>query len=842
MDLKNYEQSTDLAEFETPFADDAFAVKEAVKPIIDIPSERYMLPDLESPFADTFDNNPITKKTPLSGEYNDLLAEIQDNEFNDSLYEMAYELETLLSSKVNDIHAMGENFIPYAKQQSDEYFTPLINEIYKGLDSLSSHFTDNNLSDYSEADIEGFFINFETINPALSPAQDYFFKKIFKKVKNVVKKGVKLVKKILPVDKILKKLKDLIKPLLKKVLDFAIDKLPQNLRPYAHKLAKQFLHLEVPNYEYTGIEKEQSTGGDLASIGYQFDNYISNLLLVQNEAEQDALVHEYINGGEYFDSQNGDSDGTISAAEFEKARERFIYELKNLQEGESPQQAIENFLPVAMIKPAIKLALKVIGRKKVVDFLAKLLAKLIGRFIPKDISMTLSKSIVDVGLKVFGFETPQNDNTTIAYEAIANTLVKTIQNLDPFNNEEFNNTEYFTANVLNAFEHAAADYFPQEYIKPELRKSAINGVWVLQPQSTTRKYYKKFTEVFDITLYPHITNNVATFGGLSLSSFLTDRMSMDPSKPIRAKVHLYEAIPGTWLSRINKYENIPGLRNQRQGWEQLHPLTPSAANLLFNEPFLGKDFPLRYLQNRNNIAVGQRFFYLQIDGAQFRNSVSIPSAASANNAVPVMGSDTRAWSSDVQAVLNFRRSEIKLNCFFNESDAQRIVSRLNQNDYAGATATIVHSVRNILHNILIRNISNKVKIIHESFPELYLSNYEPEEENFAPLAAIGAIASTVGKELLVKLVEKIIDAIVNIAKTAIVNYFKARAAEFKQAQQQSPNGVTVSLSFINIPGMSKISAVINALRGDLSLGNITDMVLPSFPVPEVTIQAGKHFD
>jgi hypothetical protein len=196
-----------------------------------------------------------------------------------------------------------------------------------------------------------------------------------------------------------------------------------------------------------------------------------------------------------------------------------------------------------------------------------------------------------------------------------------------------------------------------------------------------------------------------------------------------------------------------------------------------------------------------------------------------------------ANSSDIQVVINFIKSEIRFNYYFSEEDAKSVVEKLNRNDYIGAALTLRSSLRNVLHSILIRNAHNKVKIVHEMVPELYMENIAGENEQEA-----GGILLNAGKAILGKIVDKLIAKLVDLAMKGVVNYFKARAADFKQAQSTRHDGVTMKIIWINIPGMSGIRAIINAIRGKASIGNLADLALPNIPTPEVKIFAGKKFD
>jgi hypothetical protein len=274
----------------------------------------------------------------------------------------------------------------------------------------------------------------------------------------------------------------------------------------------------------------------------------------------------------------------------------------------------------------------------------------------------------------------------------------------------------------------------------------------------------------------------------------------------------------------------------------LHPLSKQAASLLLKEPRLGKDFSPTYTTRRTHVAVGQRFYYLEISGARLK----IHRKQRDQRGAPEVSTGRPAQSADIQAVINFVKSEIRLNYYLSEEDAKSLVEKLSQNDFVGASMNIRHSIKTLLNGILRSNISNKVKIIHEAMPEMYLENYNDQQEQFAPLSmiksAVSGISLNAGKTLLNKLIEMLVDKLSGLAHESVLSYFKSKAAEFKQAQAQPEDGVTIKIVWANIAGMSGIKAVINAIRGNLSINSISGLSLPSIPTPEVKIAAGKNFD
>ncbi|MET7258952.1 hypothetical protein [Dyadobacter fermentans] len=832
-----------LSQYETPFADVFVREQEEAPAETGTQGNNYIF-EIDSPFSRTYETADRDAASPLSTGYVSLLSELNDAEFTETLYELANEVEDTWRSKVSNELAMGSNYIPFVTRQANEYFEPLLRETTGMIDKVSEHFTGNNLADHSMAELENYFDRLEFNHGTFSPVQEQFFGKIFNKVKSAVKTGIDLAKKgvaavgkLLPVNVILNKIKGLVKPLLEKVLKFAIGKLPQNLRPYAQTLSKKYLNLEAE----AGGDVDQREA-DLEAVQMEFDHHIAQLVFSANESETDHIVSEYELSFENIERLTSyETGGYVEKQSYPAAREQFIGELKALQPGESPAPAIEKFLPAALIalQPVIKMALTIIGRQKVINFLAGLLAKLVEKYVPANVAKPLAASIIDVGMSAIGFETAETGKTDLAYEAIANTVEGTIQHMTGLDEAALNDQEALTMHLLEAFEQAAADHFPPQYIREELRPTKQKALWVSMPRGGAVKLYKKFTHVYEITIDPKTAGTVKTYRNLPLSNFLKDKYGIDTSKPVKAKVHIYEIASGGKLSAISRFENLPGLNaRQPKAWVQLLPLNSEASAMLLKEPALGRNVPARKTATRFRATAGQRFYYLEIDGARLRiPQVKRTSHRTVENGQPVAGTESR--SADVQVVLNFVKSEIRLNYYFSEEDASGIVENLNKGDFLTAGMHIRNAVKGVLGDILRKNIGSKVKIVHEAVPELYFEHIGDQQEQFAALDVLGKMA---GKDMMGKIVQAMTEKLSGKAYDAVVAFFKARAAEFKTAQAAPQDGVTIKLVWTNVQGMSAIKTVISAIRGNLSLGSLSDLSFPNLTAPEVSIVADKKFD
>lgn len=814
--MSNFSRNGSDAQFpdyETPFADTSL-LREEPSEKDETPAVYNFVREAPSPFQQTFEMNGAGG-SPFANEFVNLVGELNDTEFTDAVYELAADLEDTWNPKVANEATMGQNYMPFVNRKAEDYFRPLISASENMIDRAAQHFSSAN---GTEAEVDRFFNETDFSNGELSPVQDQFFGKLVNKVKSAVKKGISVVGKLNPVNILLNKLKKLIRPLLERVLKFALGKLPKNLQPYAQQLAAKFLNLPVVQKV---APKQEPATDVLDAVQSELDNNIANLVFAQAEQDADYFVMEYASAAEANDHLDNESGYTPS---LDVARQQFIAELNNLKEGESPAPAIERFLPVALmaLRPIVKPAIAMIGRPKIINFLAGLLAKLVGKYVPEKIARPLAGSIIDVGMKVIGFETNE-DNSALAHETLVDTIEETVQlmELDEVTDDE----ETLTQDLLTAFETAVTNHFPSQYIREELRSTKDNAVWVLMPRSGGKHLYKKYTKVFDAVIDPQAAMSITTYRGLPLANFLKDKLGLDPTKNIQARVHLFKALKDTKLSSIHKHENIPGFNAaQPHAWVQLHPLSKVAAAMLLKEPSLGRDLPKEYTTKRSHIKAGQQFYYLEIAGARLRFFQK--------NGYPGSGGKP-VHSADIRGTINFIKSEIKLHYYFSEEESKSIVEKLNGTDGADVATIIRYAVKNVMREILLQNITTKVKIIHESFPELFLENYDEETTGQMPGP---------GKQLLTSLVNTLCDRLSGIAYASMLNYFKTGAADFKNAQSQPADGVTVKLTWSNIAGMSALKSLVGAIKGNMPLGKIKDVGIPAFPNADIQVVAGKQFE
>lgn len=193
-----------------------------------------------------------------------------------------------------------------------------------------------------------------------------------KKVKKAASKALKGVSKLMPLGILMRKLSRLVRPLLDRVLRLAINKLPENLRADAQKLADALMKRKTGNTSAdTPKDTDNNTSGDSAqqsssspdssegnpvetpstgsveAVEKELDVKFASLVFAETESEIEEEMINYESGvyGNIMASEIQNEYGGVSEspADLNEALSTLASDLKNLREGESAQPAIEKF-------------------------------------------------------------------------------------------------------------------------------------------------------------------------------------------------------------------------------------------------------------------------------------------------------------------------------------------------------------------------------------------------------------------------------------------------------------------------------------------------------------------
>jgi hypothetical protein len=722
---------------------------------------------------------------PGADEVVEFLADLQDHEFDEAVSGLVQEATALVEDRFAS--EMGGAAIRSvdAERLLEEHFAPLVREAETLVEDMANGVEGRDLRAMSELEVEALLDEYAPQEGQFSLTFDRFLGKLWNKAKKTVKKAVDVAKRAgkavatLGLGPVLNKLKRYIKPLLRAVLRKAINKLPRYLRPVARGLARRYLgrYLREMEAEEPLMQAEDSIG-DVAEIQQVFDLQVAHLVFADDEAEQEALLAEVL-----AESERPADD---PLRDVERARAEFIRGIGELEEGEDPEPLVEGFIPALL--PILKLGLKLAGRKRVVRFLARYLARLIRRFVGRRYAAPLSRAVVDLGLKYFGLEATDPAAGQAAGEAVAYTVEETVRQVAALPDYILDDEQLLETEVVKAFEHAAASYLPRvlpEQVyeqRPDLRESmSSEGFWVGLPLRS-RKRYRKFTGRFPkLTLSPHTLRAVKTWRGRPLASHMRNGLGITTGRSLEAQIHLYEAMPGTSLQDICKTENqVAGLGTaSKPACSQLHPLTPEAAGLLLGEPGLGREVPDRYLNEVTTPpAVGQRFYYLEINGAR-------PQVVATPGGTPAL-----RQPSEVNLLLDFPRGQMRIFLFLSEAKAQEVAVKVRQGAPIGVMMALL---RPMLESGLSAAISGgmhrRVKVIHS--------------------AVVAGDAQRQALKWLPQIVREQLEAkLAGWVGRGLSEELPRRAQELVAATESDADGVTLAVTLTNPPGLPKVGRVL----------------------------------
>lgn len=733
-------------------------------------AEQQYTPRVETPFlAEYLGETPINSEAVAIEQ---TLQELFDRDFNEAVSNLA--MEAAAQAEQFGLTA-GETS---AQQMLGEWLDPLRKATETLFESIAEAATRQQLESMGEAELDTFLETYAAPPANLAPEFEEFFGKVFRKIKSVVRSGINLAKQgvtaigklAMPIGFILKKLGGLVRPLLNRVIKFALNQLPASLRPAADLLGRRLgIIRETEAYE----SGEAATTPAAESIAQEFDAAVVSLMFARDDMESQALLAEAV-------SETPQEADVSPVAEADAARERFVAQFSQLAAGESAGPVVQQFIPA--ILPVLRIALTVVGRQRVVNFLAGYVAKLIQPYVGPQAATALSRALVSVGLRLISLEAQEEAPTHTAARAVVATLEDTIQRVAEFGFEHFERLDesleqqqLLEAITNEAFFEAAIAHFPAQLLDTQrledrelmLQTSGEAGVWAYRP----RPRYRKYTRIYEITITPQVASQIVSFGATRLAAFLR---AHNVRMPVKARVHLFESIPGTTLSRIALLEKrTPGLGSgTRSAWSKIHPLTKESAGLLLSEPLLGKDVDARYLESRNLIAVGQRFFYLELP-------------------YPVGGG---GGHSQVNLAIDLRASQIRIAAYLSEADAQKIVAagpgggnQVALSLIGGLASGAIYSVRT--------GVSKHVTLLREATGEL-------QGEDF-----LQAIAGQVGKKVLEWFLEQLVQALLNLLKAALIRYLNTRLNEFIAAARNPAHGVTLLFNYSH-PGLRIWHAVL----------------------------------
>jgi hypothetical protein len=673
-----------VANVRAPFLDFASFTAEEAPP----PTPMRMAPSGRSPFLSVYElegqPGQPAYDDPAREAFASLLGELHDEEFDEALDELESHARSLHDEQLTAGASRAQ-----ADRLLTQHFAQLVRESETMVEAMAREFGSRDENGLVDREFDDFLDQYTPSAP-LAPEFEDFFKSLAKKVTGVAKKAAgaawKGIKKV-ALGPLFNQLRALLRPIIDMVLKRALGALPPVVRPAAQKLAEKLglarkpaqppapaapaaadaAAAADPAADGIGTDVQEPAGADAPTTQTEFNELIASAFLAQDEDELHLEAAEV---------RTGQATGaTPMFADLDDAREQFIQSLNELDDGESAEPYIQNFLPAML--PALKLGLRLIGRQRVVNFLSPLLAKLIAKLIGPAAAPALSQAIVNSGLKLLNLEMSEAEQAGLAGSAVAATVEETVGRIAALPDYVLDNQELLEGFALEAFEQAAAANLPAVFSeatyrqRPHLLEGGVNAGWVLLPLSG-RKRYKRCSRVFKVRVSPHMAEEVQSFDAAPLAEYLEDQLGLPEGAEMEAELHLYEALPGTTLADIARGEREtlgPGLSDAANA-AQLHPLTPQASSVLLGRPGLGRAASF----DPRRVAAGQRFYHLAVPG---RRPLSTPG--------PQHRPRLRRRF-HLNATLDSVQDQVRVCLFLSEVKAQKLAVRVRQQANLGVIA------------------------------------------------------------------------------------------------------------------------------------------------------------
>jgi len=793
-----------------PFLDlSSFSVEEAPPPEVRLAAPAH------SPFLSVYelDDGEVLQNDTLREAYALLMHELHDEEFDEALFELQCHGR-----------AMHDGQLANGKSRTDadrlvaQHFSQLIHASEAMVDSMAREFAPREQAGIVDQEIDAFVQAYRP-SDSLDPEFENFFgtlvSKIGRAAKTAAGKAWQGIKKV-ALGPFFNQIKRAIRPILKRVLEWAIGKLPVPLQPVAQRLAQKLGFSQAqpapastdsagstsaaPSAppDSAGSPVQAAAGDDAASPQQELNEHIAVALLAQDEVELELEAAQ-------FSSPSGMATRPVFA-DLEDARERFIHELESLGQDESAAPHIQNFLPALL--PALRVGIRLVGRPRVVNFLAELLAKLIAKLIGPEQAPALSRAIVDAGLKLLTLEMSEAETARLAPAAVAATIEETISRLASLPDEVLDNQELLEGYALEAFEQAAAANLPAVFSeatyrrRPDLLEAGVNAGWVLLPLRGPKRY-KRCTRSFRVSVSPQLAEEVESFEGATLAEHLQDQLGLEEGEQVEAQVYLYEALPGTSLVDIARGEREslgPGLSDEANA-AQLHPLTPQAAGAMLGKPALGRAMSTG-LQGQS-LAAGQRVFGL-----------------ATNKRVLMHGRRPRRRLR-VNVTLDGVQDQVRVCAFFSEVSAQRLAARLRQAANLGLiTAGIQRAIGKRLGRIFSGQAPARLQVVHAAM--------RPGQSLASALQNLPPIAT---QTFVAKLQAWLVPA--------FVEFIKAQAPRVIAATEDAAEGISLVFTLEHPAGLKELGQAM-VERGAAGSAIAEAISKGAAPTARVEVFAGRR--
>jgi hypothetical protein len=298
---------------------------------------------------------------------------------------------------------------------------------------------------------------------------------------------------------------------------------------------------------------------------------------------------------------------TIAGSEsiaINEAYENFVNALAANPSSFRPQ--FEQFAPIVLIKGA-KIAFKIIPslRRKVVNLVAQLIEKLIGRWIPKDIGNVVYRPLASMLLKLMGLEASNPVLQDRVYaEAIANTATEALLNASNLPEAVLHgDMEVLESELEQIVQNAVLNNIPSE----ALGEAMIPRLSRRRIQFLPKGKHQSLSRPVRITLNRVQISQTRIRGNLSLGDFLRQYYNWDGTSDVMLDFAVFRHLPGRGsMSKILRtYFGRGGpIQLRARHYRQLHMMTRRTARIFGIPSLWSRMLPTYFIISRVTPKIG----------------------------------------------------------------------------------------------------------------------------------------------------------------------------------------------------------------------------------------------
>lgn len=702
----------------------------------------------------------------------DTLLELYDEGFHEAISGLAEDTEAAIADRF-----VGETS-PYAGERerfARNYLSGVQFEAEQYLANLAGSIGGVDVASLSAAELDEALGRFDPQPGELTVAGEEFIGRIVKKAKQavrVVASAAKAAGKLAApfLGPVLSRLRVLVRPLLNRVLSLAIGRLPAPLQPTARSLAAKLMAKVAPAGEGEAEvgEMAPSVAVDAETLADSFDMRLAEAIVhpgtaiaeAENEAFEAARDEGFAESSDLY---------TLS-----QARGEMIDQFSAAGDRQDMTPAIEQFAPAVFL--ALRTGIRLVGRPKVVGFLARYLAGMIQRYVGPAHAPQLANAIVDTGMRMISLEAEAQDAAgEAAPAALASVIEDSIRRFAENDSFVFENDELAQVAAADAFSEAVATHFPQQEVREEVQLAPSLGGAFVTRQPRGLRSYAKYNRTPEIQISSRAADAIPSFGGTSLGAQVR---AAGGRFPLRARMHVYQTRPGSTVPAMLRHDRRSGVPGM-----VAHPLTPMAAGVLLREPGLGSAVPRRFLRSHRRVAAGQRIFVLEpLAGAPINQSAPAPG---------------RAW-----IAVNAAKGQVTAGFYLSEPEAQNVAEAIRKGQGHGA---------------LLQRLLGGMRAAERAARE----GEGADEAVFEDGEGFEHFASKAGRSLPHGFKAVLRKRIVAWALPALSGWLKDNAEPFLRAVADPRPGVTIRVRIAGVPGLTRgasgaipsVKALTQALRG-----------------------------